>query len=269
MKELERYLKKRQGAGGEGQAGKKLFIPYLALSDPDWRLSGEIIDVLFGLGADTIELGLPFTDPVADGPVLQQSFSRILQNGFKLNDFFDFLEKTHHRYSQKPLLVMGYANLFYRYGFPKIFKRLGSMGVGGLVIPDLPFEEKKVRPELKGASLPLIDFITPTTPEKKIKKICSQAEGFLYLVSTKGVTGRSQFDQRIRVISKKIRRLTDTPVVVGFGIKAKEHIKTLGEFADGFIVGSLIHEIIEKNMDQKKKIPRKLEKALGAVLEDI
>ena len=248
---------------------KKLFIPYLALSDPDWKLSYEIVNVLFHLGADTIELGLPFTDPVADGSVLQQSFSRILQNGFRLTDFFDFLGKVNQTHPQKPLVVMGYANIFYQYRFSKIFKKLKSFGVSGLVIPDIPFEEKTRHKELKNTSLSLIDFVTPTTPPVKIKKICSKAQGFLYLVSTKGVTGKSRFDKGIKKISKKIRAFTDIPVIMGFGIRTREHIQASCKFADGVIIGSLIHEIIEKNISQKQKIPQKIEKTLRALLKDI
>ncbi len=267
MKQLSRYL--NNCLDEKKKKNKKLFIPYLALGDPDWETSYEIVHILFELGADTIELGLPFTDPIADGPVLQRSFKRILDADFNLNDVFDFLEKIQMDYPNKSFLLMGYANLFYQYGFSKFFKKVQSYGVDGLVIPDIPFEEKKNHKELQESSLSLIDFITPTIKDHKIKKISSEAEGFLYLVSTKGVTGKSQFDKQLKVIAQKARKLANIPVVVGFGIRTNEQIKILRDFVDGFIIGSLIHEIIEEKLTHKKRIPKKIKKILRGIVEDI
>ena len=241
-KELTWYLKNQL------TKKKSLFIPYLALNDPDWDISYEIVKSFFDLGADTIELGLPFTDPVADGPVLQKSFIRIFEHKFHLNEFLSFIGKVHKNYPEKPLVVMGYANLFYHHGFSKTFQKMEKAGVKGLVIPDLPFEEKQNFPEIKKTSLALIDFITPTTKYQTIEKIAKQAEGFLYLVSTKGVTGKSKIDPKIESLAKSLRKFTDVPVLVGFGIRTKEHLNKISKFADGFIIGSLIHEIIEKNL---------------------
>ena len=267
MKNLSNYL--NNCLNEKKKNNKKLFIPYLALGDPDWETSHEIIHILFELGADTIELGLPFTDPVADGPVLQRSFKRILDKGFKLGDIFTFLEKNQMYYPNKSFLLMGYANLFYQYGFSQFFKKIQSYGVDGLVIPDIPFEEKKNYQELQNTSLSLIDFITPTIKNHTMKHISSQAEGFLYLVSTKGITGKSKFDKQLKIIAQKARTLANIPVVVGFGIRTNEHIKMLRDSVDGFIIGSLIHEIIEENITQKRKILKKIKRSLGGIVEDI
>ncbi len=267
MKALSSYL--QTSLKKKERENKKLFIPYLALGDPDWETSYEIVNILFELGADTIELGLPFTDPVADGPVLQRSFKRILEQGFRLNYFFNFLKKVHKSYPKQHFLVMGYANIFYQQGFSRFFTKLQKFGVSGLIIPDIPFEEKNNYQELKNSPLPLIDFITPTIKKEEIKQICLQAEGFLYLVSTKGVTGKSKFDKRIKMLADRAHQLTDIPVIVGFGIRTKEHIEALRDFVDGFIIGSLIHEIIEKNIHQKQKIPKQIKKELGEIIENI
>ena len=257
---LQNYLlKARQDKG-------YIFIPYLALNDPDWDLSFEIVETLFSLGADSIELGLPFTDPTADGVILQKSFSRILAKDFHFNGLFSFLDRLNQNFKDKFFLVMGYANLFYQYGYSKLFPRFSKLNVKGLIIPDIPFEEKKNNKIYKSLDTPLIDFITPTTKDKKLKTICGKANGFLYLVSTKGVSGKSSFNKNVFSLADKAKKLTDTPVMVGFGIRNRKHTQKVMKHADGFIIGSLIHEIIEENLDTKKKIPKKILKTLKDVL---
>ena len=257
---LKRFLLKAHQRKGY------IFIPYLALNDPDWDLSFEIIEALFSLGADSIELGLPFTDPIADGIVLQKSFSRILAKDFHLDDLFLFLGRLNQNFKDKFFLVMGYANLFYQYGYSKLCIRLSKLNVKGLVIPDIPFEEKENNELLKPLNIPLIDFITPSTKDRKLNTICRKANGFLYLVSTKGVTGKSSFDQNVFSLAGKIKKLTDIPVIVGFGIRSRRHIQEVIKHADGFIIGSLIHEIIQENLDHKTTIPKKILKTLKGIL---
>ena len=231
---------------------KYIFAPYLALNDPDWDTSFEIISSLFQLGADTIELGLPFTDPVADGPILQRAFSRILNNDFKINDFFDFLKRVNIAFPDKPLLVMGYANIFYQLGIPTIFKKLANFNVQGVIIPDILQEQKNALLP-KNSEITLINFITPTASKERIQKISQCSDGFLYVVSSKGVTGKNKLNfNNVAPICKAIKKETDTPILIGFGIREKEQINQVIKIADGFIIGSLIHEIIESNIINKK-----------------
>ena len=243
-----------------------IFVPYLALGDPDWEASLDIIQVLFELGADSIELGLPFTDPTADGFILQKSFSRVLKEDFKMSKLFAFLEKSRERFPDKSFLLMGYANIFYQYGYSKLLKDLKKFHVSGLVIPDLPFEEKSRYQFPQKTDTAFIDFITPTTSPEKIQKICADAQGFLYLVSTKGVTGKSSFDTSALKLAREAKKLTQTPVLVGFGIRNKTHIKKVLEYADGFIIGSLIHQIIEDNYNNKKNMLHNIRSTLGKIL---
>ena len=251
----------------DGRSSKGyIFIPYLALNDPDWDLSFEIIETLFSLEADSIELGLPFTDPIADGIVLQKSFARILTKGFHLDDFFTFLDKLNRNFTDKFFLVMGYANIFYQYGYLRLFKKLSKLNVKGLLIPDIPFEEKKNNKNFNSLDVPLIDFIAPTTKDQKLKAICRESNSFLYLISTKGVTGKSSFDKSVFDLADITKKLTNTPLLIGFGIRNKTHTQKVIKHADGFILGSLIHEIIEENLTHKKKIPKKIFKALKGIL---
>ena len=231
-----------------------IFAPYLAVNDPDWDSSFEIASELFKLGADTIELGLPFTDPVADGPVLQRTFTRVLNNNFNMEDFFSFLKRLNTAFPNKPLLVMGYANVFYQFGFSAIFKKLEKLNVRGVIIPDM-LREAKSNLLPPNSEIALIDFITPTTSDKRLKETCKQADGFLYLVSSRGVTGKKNLDFKfLEPICEKIKQETDTPILIGFGIRDKEQAKEAIKIADGFIIGSLIHEIIEENLLKDKKI---------------
>ncbi len=247
---------------------KYLFIPYLALNDPDWDMSLEIISSFFKLGADSVEIGLPFTDPVADGTTLQRAFERIINSGFKMSEFFLFLKKINQKFPQKPLIIMGYSNIFLQWGIPDIFYKLEKRNVRGIIISDLPFDEKKIF-SFQQSKIPLINFITPTTTDERLHKICSASEGFLYLVSRKGVTGKSHHDFKSLVpLCNKIRSKTNKPILVGFGIREKKQAEKVIQMADGFIIGSLIHEIIEKNIKGKNRdqIPRKIFTRLKEIL---
>lgn len=250
-------------------------MPYLAAGDPDWENSLKIIDVLVNAGADTIEIGLPFTDPVADGPVLQKSFKRVLAQEFTMEKFFKFLSGIKKAHPHFPLLVMGYANIFYRMGFARILKQLGTYNVTGVIIPDIPYEEKmrlikNEKLELLLQNISWVDFITPTTTKDRLIKICSSASGFLYFVSTKGVTGQSQFSLKpLQNIIRDVRKKTKTPILAGFGIRTAEHAREAASLTDGFIVGSRIHEIIEENLNKREFITIKLRTELTKLLSGI
>jgi len=273
---LEIHLHK--AISGKGYA----FVPYLAVADPDWEVSKKLVSLLINSGADTIEIGLPFTDPVADGPVLQRAFKRVLSpekplksnSKFTMERFFTFLTDIHKAHPDFPFLVMGYANLFYQTGFQKIFSRLIKLNVVGVVIPDIPFEEKdrlikreNLQPLL--SKLSWIDFITPTTTADRLNKICRQASGFLYFVSTKGVTGQGKNDFSLKPwkpIIAQVRKKTKVPVLTGFGIRSAAHALEAIEATDGFIIGSRIHEIIEQNLDIISVLENRLKDELKIIL---
>jgi len=250
MEPLDQYLKRRKKENGY------LFIPYIALGDPDWELSEKFVDLFIKCGADTIELGLPFTDPAADGPVLQRAFQRVLSRSFKMEELFLFLTRLKKKYPDYPFLIMGYANLFYHAGFETIFKKLIQGNVAGVIIPDVPYEEKRKiikenRLEHIMKQIAWVDFITPTTTLDRLDAICSDAGGFLYFVSTKGVTGQqSTFSlASSKTIIKEVRKRTAVPLMIGFGVRNRENAKESVKYGDGFIVGSRFHEIIEQNME--------------------
>lgn len=251
------------------------FIPYLAAGDPDWQTSEALVKTLIEAGADSMEIGLPFTDPVADGPVLQRAFKRVLSTAFELEMFFGFLERIKKNHPDFPLVVMGYANIFYHMGFKKIFNRLSNLNVVGVVIPDIPFEEKRHIIEKEGLQgilekISWVDFITPTVTEDRLDKICRYAQGFLYFVSTKGVTGQSNFSLKpwAKIIAR-IRKKTSVPVITGFGIRNADHAMEAIHYTDGFIIGSRIHEVIEESLSEKNAIAGRLKeditKRLSAV----
>jgi tryptophan synthase alpha chain len=254
-------------------AGKGyVFLPYLAAGDPDWNTSTKIVRGLIDSGADSIEIGLPFTDPVADGPVLQRAFKRVLSHKFHIDRFFTFLETIKKENPDFPFIVMGYANLFYHMGFKKMFTKLVEYNVAAVIIPDIPFEEKnhwiekeKLGPILE--KLSWIDFITPTITPQRLKLITAKASGFLYFVSTKGVTGGAKFSLRPwKPIIQSIKNQTKVPVLAGFGIRNKENAKEAVNSVDGFIIGSRIHEIIEENLEKPFFMADKIKTELAVIL---
>ena len=254
MNHLQTYLNKRLEKKGY------LFIPYLALGDPDWQTSYAICETMLKNGADAIELGLPFTDPVADGPVLQNAFKRILKKPFNLKDVTRLLQKLHKNYPHQPFIIMGYANIFYKSGFYNLFELFSRYNIQGVIIPDIPWEEKNLIINQHGLqafteTIAWIDFITPTTSGTRVDNISKHARGFIYLVATKGVTGQSGFTLKpLKKLIQRVKNKSVAPVLVGFGIKNKKHAISACETADGFIVGSRFHEIIEKNLKTSKNI---------------
>jgi len=268
MLHFDEYLRKKKEEKGY------LFMPYLAIGDPDWETSIHIVDELIEAGADSIELGLPFTDPVADGPVLQRAFHRVLSRPFSMQKYFSFIETIHKKHPEFPFMVMGYANIFYKYGFAKIFNKLASYNVRAVIIPDIPIEEKvrfikdkDIKESLNRVAW--VDFITPTTTEDRVNLICKNASGFLYFVSTKGVTGQSEFNLKPwNKLLQATRKKSPVPVIIGFGIRNKQHVEESCKMADGFIIGSRIHEIIEENMHSQKKICQSIRKEIKSLLPE-
>lgn len=268
MDELCSYLLERKKDKGY------LFIPYLLLGDPNYDISLKIAKALIECGADSIEFGLPFSDPSADGVVLQKAFQRVLAKEFSMKKIEDFLSKISAYAPKHYFVIMGYANLFYQNGFSRLFQNLYEKQVRGVVIPDIPVEEKiflKKEFHLKNYQnqIAWIDFITPTTTEKRLQKILKQAQGFLYIVSYKGTTGALGASlEDAKKLLMKVRKKTTLPCIVGFGIRSRQQVEEILPIADGFIIGSRIHEIIEQNLENENSIPEKIFSEIKNILPE-
>lgn len=227
----------------------KAFIAFLTGGDPSIEKSEEFILQMVNGGADLIEIGIPFSDPVAEGPVIQQANIRALSAGATTDTIFDLVEAVRQK-SEVPLVFLTYLNPVFNYGYERFFARCHALGVDGMIIPDLPFEEKE---ELAGIAerygVDVISLIAPTS-EQRIKQIAQEAKGFLYVVSSMGVTGiRSELKTDLKSILATAKETGNLPAAVGFGINTPEQAKEIASIADGVIVGSAIVKIIEKYGD--------------------
>lgn len=218
----------------------KAFIAFLTAGDPEPECTVEYILAMEKAGADLIEIGIPFSDPVAEGPVIQEASIRALQNGMTTDGVFDIVEKVRGQ-SEIPLVLMTYLNPVFHYGYDRFFAKCQELSVGGVIIPDLPFEEKEEAASVAaGYGVSVISMIAPTSRER-IQTIAREAEGFLYIVSSMGVTGmREKIDTDIASMVAAVREVTDIPCAIGFGIKNPETAEKMSRAADGVIVGSAI-----------------------------
>ena len=232
---------------------KSAFISYLVCGDPDLNTTLKIMHSMVKNGVDLIEVGIPFTDPIADGPVIQKGIERALKNKVSLIDVFDLVEKFRKEDKKTPIVLMGYLNPIENMGYRKFSKLAKSKGVDGILIVDLPPEESLViNKELIRNNLSQIFLASPTTEDKRLKSIIEYSSGYLYYVSLKGITGSSLVDfQPIKKRIKMIKKLSDNkiPVSVGIGIKTAETARKISLFSDGIIIGSSIVELIEKNQN--------------------
>lgn len=218
----------------------KAFIPYIACGDPNLDITEQLIYAMVEAGADLIELGIPFSDPTAEGPVIQNASLRALTGGVTTDKVFDLVRKVRTKVDI-PLLFMTYANVVYSYGSDKFIKTCSEIGIDGLILPDVPFEEKdEFEPFCLKYNVDLISLIAPTSKER-IKMIASEAKGFIYVVSSLGVTGmRSEINTDIASMVKLVKEVSDIPCAIGFGISNVEQAKKMSALADGIIVGSAI-----------------------------
>jgi len=225
----------------------KAFIPFITCGDPDLETTGEAIREMVKNGADLIELGIPFSDPTAEGPVIQGANLRALQGGINTDMIFEFVKDLRKDISV-PMVFMTYANVVYSYGAEKFISTCADIGIDGLILPDLPFEEKGEFIDIcHKYDVDLISFIAPTS-EDRISMIAKEAEGFLYIVSSLGVTGvRSEITTDLPSIIKVVRENTDIPCAIGFGISTPEQAKKMADISDGAIVGSMIIKMLEKH----------------------
>ena len=224
----------------------KAFIPFLTAGDPNLEKTEEFILEMERSGADLIEIGIPFSDPIAEGIVIQEADIRALASGTTTDKIFDMVAKVRPQV-RIPLVFMTYLNPVFHYGYERFFGRCQEAGIDGIIIPDLPFEEKG---ELDGIAaahgVDLISMIAPTS-EERIQKIAAEAKGFLYVVSSMGVTGvRSEITTDLGAILANIRKATNVPACVGFGINTPEQAAEIAGIADGVIVGSAIVRLAEQ-----------------------
>ena len=224
----------------------KAFIPFITCGDPDLMTTAAAVREMVKNGADLIELGIPFSDPTAEGPTIQGANLRALQGGVTTDKVFDLVRDLRTDVAV-PMVFMTYANVVYSYGAERFIRTCQEIGMDGLILPDLPFEEKEeFLPLCHQYGVDLISLIAPTS-ENRIAMIAKEAEGFLYIVSSLGVTGtRSEITTDLASIIRVVRENTDTPCAIGFGISTPEQAAKMAGLSDGAIVGSAIIKILEK-----------------------
>lgn len=230
----------------EAFANEKAFIPFITCGDPDLETTGKVVRKAAEAGADLIELGIPFSDPTAEGPVIQGANLRALQGGVTTDQVFDFV-RVLRKDVTVPFVFMTYSNVVFSYGAEKFLHTCQKIGMDGLILPDLPFEEKEeFAPLCRKYGVALISMVAPTSAQR-IAMIAKEAEGFLYIVSSLGVTGtRSAITTDLAAIVKVVRENTKIPCAVGFGISTPEQAKKMADISDGAIVGSAIIKLLEK-----------------------
>lgn len=223
---------------------KKAFIGFVTAGDPDLQVSEQIMLNMAKGGCDLIEIGIPFSDPIAEGPVIQEANLRSLSQGTTTDKVFDLTKKVAAQ-TDIPLVYMTYLNVLFKYGYDRFLQKAKDAGISGVIIPDLPYEEKdEVQSVAEHYGIDVISLIAPTS-EDRIKMIAGEAQGFVYTVSSLGVTGtREEIKTDLESITKAIREVTDTPVAIGFGINTPEQAKKYSHIADGIVVGSAIVKIV-------------------------
>ena len=239
----------------------KKLVTFVTGGDPDFNTSNEIIKVLIKNKVDIIEIGMPFSDPMADGPIIQLSSNRAINEGINLDQIFTLASNAKNTNEKIPIILMGYYNIILHYGVKRFVNNCLLNGVNGLIIVDLqPEEDIELLKELKENDIDLIRLITPTTDEDRLKLILKNASGFLYFVSVMGTTG--QKSAKIEDLTKYInfiKQHSNLPVIPGFGIKDELDVNNICKVADGAVVGSSIIKIIEENLNNKKKMLIKID----------
>ena len=238
------------------EKNNKKLVTFTTGGDPDFKTSIKILETILNNKADIIEIGIPFSDPMADGPTIQLSSNRSIKNGTNLNDIFSITSQIRALNQEVPIILMGYYNVKYYFGISKFVDKCKENGVDGLIIVDLqPEEDSELFNELHKNNISLIRLITPTTNELRLKLILNKASGFLYYVTITGITG--QHSANIIELEKSLKFIkshTNLPIIAGFGIKNANQVKEICNIADGAVVGSSIVKIIEQNLTDKVKM---------------
>lgn len=233
------------------EENKKALVAYLVAGDPDLDSTLNLMHLFVKSGVDVIEIGVPFTDPIAEGPVIQKAHDRALKNNISLPDIIKLVEQFREADNTTPVILMGYLNTF---SFHKnIIDKSDENGVDAVLVVDIPGELSISSYGISNPNIDSISLISPTTSEDRIKKIAENGSGFIYYVTLRGVTGSSNLDvDEINANIQKIRSYSDIPTLAGFGIKSNEDAKLLSEYSDGVIVGSSIVDMIHKESDSKQ-----------------
>lgn len=224
----------------------KAFIPFITGGDPSLKITEQLLYAMEEAGADIIEIGIPFSDPIAEGPVIQAANERALAAGCTTDRLFETVKKARKRI-QVPMVFLTYLNPIYTYGKERFMERCRECGIQGVIVPDMPFEEKgELREVCREYGIEIISLIAPTSNER-ITAIAREAEGYIYCVSSLGVTGmRKEISTDIKGMVDKVRQVTEVPCAVGFGISTPEQAQKMAAVSDGVIVGSRIVKIVEE-----------------------
>ncbi len=243
----DRIARRFAALAGEGRSA---FIPFVSAGDPDRETSAAILARLPALGADLIELGMPFSDPMADGPSIQAGGERALRAGQTMADTLAMVSAFRERDADTPLVLMGYFNPIYRYGSEAFAADARAAGVDGLIVVDLPPEEdEELRGPAEAAGLALIRLVAPTTDDARLRRILADCDGFVYYVSVTGITGtKSAMTRDVAAGLARVRKATDLPVAVGFGVRDAGQASEIAGFADAVVVGSAIVQRIESTL---------------------
>ena len=242
------------------EKNNKKLITFTTGGDPDLETSFEILKTIINNNIDMIEIGMPFSDPMADGPTIQESSIRSIESGTKIGDIFHIVAKVRNINNNIPIILMGYYNSIFNLGIDNFTSRCSEVGVDGLIIVDLqPEEDSELYIKAKEKNIDLIRLITPTTDQTRLNTILQNASGFLYYVTITGITGQNSANLKDLEKSINIIKLsTKLPVVAGFGIKNRNDIENICVFADGVVVGSSIVNIIKNNIIDKNKMISKI-----------
>jgi len=244
LKRIEKKLKELS------QDNQKAFVGYLVAGDPDLETSLELMHLSVDSGVDILEIGVPFTDPIAEGPTIQQAHDRSLENETNLQKIVDLVGKFREKDTNTPIILMGYINNFLIY--KDLINRSHDLGVDGVLVVDIPGELSLEDYGIDNQDLDVISLVSPTTSKERVKKIVKNSTGFIYYVTLRGVTGSSNLDgNEIEQNIKYIKSISSIPVMAGFGIKNSDDAKLLSSFSDGIVIGSSIVELIYKNSENK------------------
>ena len=230
------------------ESGKPALAPFLTVGFPDIETSEDIARAVLDAGSDMLELGVPFSDPLADGPTIQMTSYRALRNGVSVARCLDALRSLRAGGVDAPLIFMGYYNPYLRYGIERFLDDASAAGLDGMIVPDAPAEESAALGEMAAArGIHLIPLLAPTSAESRIADACESAGGFIYCVSLTGVTGaRGAASDSAPALAERVRRHTDLPILVGFGVSRPEHLDEIASYADGAVVGSALLDAIDK-----------------------
>jgi tryptophan synthase alpha chain len=246
-------------------AGRKALIPYITAGDPSPGVTVSLMHALVDAGADVIELGVPFSDPMADGPVIQLACERALKHGTGLWQVLDMVFEFRRRDARTPVVLMGYVNPVETRGLAEFAQRAKSAGVDGVLLVDLAAEEAGAYlPKLREHGLDCVFLVAPTSSDERVRLIAENASGYLYYVSLKGVTGSARLDVAdVSAQVARIRKATKLPIAVGFGIRDAASAAAVGQVADGVVVGSALVSQIEQHQDEPERLPEILRATLA------